>query len=470
MDSREICRLSIKDLAKLVKNREISSTRVVSALLERIEAVNPKINAYISVLEKQSLAAARRADDEIRRGKYRGHLHGIPITLKDNIAARGTITSAASKILADNVTDYDAAVVERLKQAGAIILGKNNLHEFAYGPTNEESHIGPCRNPWNTELITGGSSGGSAASVASCISFGSLGTDTGGSGRIPSTFCGTVGLKPTYGRVSRRGVIPVSWTLDHVAPITRTVEDAAIMLEAIAGQDAMDGTTVAAPIPHYSARLSKGVKQLKAGILTKYFEECIDGENRRIVERGVESIKESGVKLKEISIPNIEHAAPVTNLLMACEATSVHEKWLKTRREEYSPFVLTRLEVGYFYTANHYIRTLRLREWFRREFARALKDVGVLLSPTCPILPFKIGAATIDVKGQQVDPRPYLASFTRIYNLTGFPALTMKCGYTSAGQPVGLQIAGRPFDEESILKLAYAYENSQSWNSRFPNL
>ncbi|MBI2649058.1 MAG: Asp-tRNA(Asn)/Glu-tRNA(Gln) amidotransferase subunit GatA [Thaumarchaeota archaeon] len=470
MDSRQVCGLSITDAAKLVKDKEISSTEIVKAILERIEIVNPKINAYISVLGKESLAAAKRADEEIRSGKYRGPLHGIPVSLKDNIAAKGTITSAASKILAENVTDYDATAVERLKRAGAIIIGKNNLHEFAYGPTNEESHIGPCRNPWNTELITGGSSGGSAASVAACISFGSLGTDTGGSGRIPSTFCGTVGFKPTYGRVSRHGVIPVSWTLDHVTPITRTVEDAAILLEAIAGADSKDNTTADVPVPHYSAGLSKKLTQVRAGILTKYFEESVDGEVRRIAERGVESIKGLGVKVEEISIPNIEHAAPVTNLLMACEATSIHEKWLKTRREDYSPFVLTRLEVGYFYTANHYIRTLRLREWFRREFASVLKKVDVLLSPSCPIMPFRIGADTVEVKGQRVDPRPYLASFTRIHNLTGFPALTMRCGFTSSGLPVGLQIAGRPFDEETILKLAFAYEQSQPWKDTTPKV
>ncbi len=310
MDFGQICGLSIGDAAKLVKNKEVSSSELVNAILERIEIVNPKINAYISILREESLAAAKKADEEIRGGKYHGPLHGIPITLKDNIAAKGTITSAASKILAENVTDYDATVVERLKKAGAVIIGKNNLHEFAYGPTNEESHIGPCRNPWNTELITGGSSGGSAASVAACISFGSLGTDTGGSGRIPSNFCGIVGFKPTYGRVSRHGIIPVSWTLDHVSPIARTVEDVAILLEAIAGEDARDSTTSDAPVPHYYPGLSKEVKHAKVGILTKYFEQCVDGEVKKITEDAVESIRELGVKVEEISIPNIETCRP----------------------------------------------------------------------------------------------------------------------------------------------------------------
>ncbi len=395
MDHKEICELSIKDAARLIKNKEISPTDVLEALLERIESVNPKINAYISIDREGSLAAARTAEEEIRAGKHLGPLHGIPISLKDNIAAKGTITSAASKILAENLTSYDATVVERLRAAGAIIIGKNNLHEFAYGPTNEESHIGPCRNPWDTELIPGGSSGGSAASVAAHLSYGSLGTDTGGSGRIPSTFCGTVGLKPTYGRVSRHGVIPVSWTLDHVAPITRTVEDAAILLEAIAGRDSRDETTAGEPVPHHS-EFSGDVKQLRAGILTRYFEECVDGEVRKIVEAAVDAVKGLGVKTEQVSIPNIEHAAPVTNLVMACEATSIHEKWLKTRRDDYQPFVRARLETGYFYAANHYIKALRLREWFRREFARVLRNVDVLLSPSCPIMPFRIGQETVE--------------------------------------------------------------------------
>jgi aspartyl-tRNA(Asn)/glutamyl-tRNA(Gln) amidotransferase subunit A len=243
-----------------------------------------------------------------------------------------------------------------------------------------------------------------------------------------------------------------------------------MLLEAIAGKDVRDNTTSDIPVSRYHRGPSKKAKRAKAGILTKYFEECVDGEVRRIVEDAVQAIKESGVRMEPISIPNIEHAAPVTNLLMACEATTIHEKWFKTRRGDYQPFVRNRLETGYFYTANHYIRTLRLREWFRREFGRALKNVDVLLSPTCPILPFHIGQETIEVKGERVDPRPYLANFTRIHNLTGFPAMTIRCGFTSAGLPVGLQIAGRPFDEESVIRVGYAYEESQPWKDRFPKI
>lgn len=470
MDLREVRRGSIKQVSTWIRNGEVSSTEILEDLLERTERVNKRINAYISLLEKDSVSAARRADEEIRSGRSRGPLHGIPISVKDIIAVRGSITSAASKILAENLTDYDATSVGHLREAGAIIVGKNNCHEFAYGPTAEDSHYGPCRNPWNPELVTGGSSGGSASAVAACLCYGSLGTDTGGSSRIPSSFCGTVGFKPTYGRVSRFGVIPLSWSLDHVSPMARTVEDAAILLEAIAGKDPKDSTSSVKPVPGYLGALSNDLKRVRVGVLGKYLEECLDQDVRRTVETAVESIRGFGASVSEISIPKIEHSAPVANMLIACEATSIHERWLKERREDYQPSVRTRLEVGYFYSANHYIKALRLREWFRREFERVFKSVDVLLSPTCPILPFKIGEETIDVKGTKTDPRPFIANFVRIYNLLGLPALSVPCGFSSAGLPIGLQIAGRLFDEEAVLKVAYAYEQSQPWKDRLPNI
>ena len=470
MDPREVRQGSIKEVSAWIRNGEVSSTEIVKDLIERTRGVNKKLNAYISVLEKDAVTAARRADEEIRSGKSRGPLHGIPVSVKDILAVRGSITSAASKLLAENLTDYDATSVEHLREAGAIIIGKNNCHEFAYGPTAEDSYYGPCRNPWNPELVTGGSSGGSASAVAACLCYGSLGTDTGGSSRIPSSYCGTVGFKPTYGRVSRFGVIPLSWNLDHVSPIARTVEDAAILLEAIAGMDPRDSTSSERPVPRYQSALSNDFKRMKVGVLGKYLEECLDQEVRRRVETAVEVIRGLGVPVSEISIPKIEHSAPVANMLIACEATSIHEKWLKERREDYQPSVRTRLEVGYFYSANHYVKALRLREWFRREFDRVFKSVDVLLSPTCPILPFKIGQETIDVGGRKTDPRPFIANFVRIYNLLGLPALSVPCGFSSSGLPIGLQIAGRPFDEETVLKLAYAYEQAQPWKDRLPNI
>ena len=265
-------------------------------------------------------------------------------------------------------------------------------------------------------------------------------------------------------------MIPLSWNLDHVSPIARTVEDAAILLEAIAGKDPRDSTSSERHVPRYQSSLSNDFKRMKVGVLGKYLEECLDQEVRRRVETAVEVISGLGVSVSEISIPKIEHSAPVANMLIACEATSIHEKWLKERREDYQPSVRTRLEVGYFYSANHYVKALRLREWFRREFDRVFKSVDVLLSPTCPILPFKIGQETIDVGGRKTDPRPFIANFVRIYNLLGLPALSVPCGFSSSGLPIGLQIAGRPFDEETVLKLAYAYEQAQPWKDRLPNI
>ncbi|MFQ5998421.1 MAG: amidase, partial [Candidatus Bathyarchaeia archaeon] len=425
---------------------------------------------YIAVLKKESLQAAKNSDEEINSGKYRGPLHGIPVGVKDVIASRGAPTTAASKILADNVTDYDSTAVERLKQAGAILIGKMNLHEFAYGASTEESHFGPCHNPWNTEFISGGSSGGSGASVAASICYGALGTDTGGSIRIPAAFCGIVGFKATYGRVSRHGVIPVSWSLDHIGPMTRTVEDAALMLDAIAGHDSKDPTTSKRPVTRYSDSPPVDMSKMRAGVLRKYMDECISEESQKAVQKAIDALEGMGVKVEDLSIPNIEDTAVVTNILMACEATTYHEDWLKTRPNDYSPTILTRLQVGYFYTATQYIKALKLRAWFRREFARAFKKVDVVLSPTCPITPFKIGQETIDVKGVKTDPRAFLAMYTRIYDLTGLPAVTLPCGFTTDGLPIGFQIAGKPFDESTLFGVANAYENSQPWKDRHPNI
>lgn len=462
--------MSIKDLAERIRSREVTSAEVTEVILERIKRMDSKLKSFITVTGEEARMEAKIADDEIRAGKYRGPLHGVPVAVKDVIAARDTPTTAASKVLAENVTDYDAESVARMKNAGCVFLGKLNMHEFAYGGSGEESYYGAIRNPWNPEYISGGSSSGSAAAVAAGICQGALGTDTGGSIRIPSNFCGVVGLKPTYGRVSRHGVIPVSWALDHVGPVTRTVEDAAVMLEIISGPDPKDTTCSRRPVPNFFQKLTKNVKGLRAAILKRYFDDCVNLEVRRNVEKAVSILESMGVKTEDIQIPNIEHTAVTTNILMACEATTYHEKWLKTRPEDYSPMVRTRLEVGYFYMATHYIKALKLREWFKRIFSKALKNNDVILSPSCPISPFKIDQKTINVNGKDVDPRPYIAMCTRVHDLTGFPAMSIPCGFTSDGFPIGLQISGRPFDEETVLRTAFAYEQSQSWRERHPQL
>ncbi len=255
-----------------------------------------------------------------------------------------------------------------------------------------------------------------------------------------------------------------------MGPVTRTVEDAALMLEIISGPDAKDPTSSRRSVPKFSQNLAMNVNGLKAAILKRYFDDCVNSEIRRAVEKAVSVLESMGVRIEELHIPNIEHSAVTTNILMACEATTYHEKWLKTRPEDYSPMVRTRLEVGYFYMATHYIKALKLREWFKREFSRALKKNDVILSPSCPISPFKIDEKTMNVNGKDVDPRPYLAMCTRVHDLTGFPAMSMPCGFTSDGFPVGLQISGRPFEEETILRMAFAYEQSQTWKERHPSL
>lgn len=468
MELRQLPSLSIADLSRALRAQEITVREVIEATVDRIRAINPKINAYITVREKQARAAAAKADEELRAGKIRSPLHGVPVAVKDLFALRDTRTTAGSKVLANHTAGYDASAIMRLEEAGAILVGTLNLHEFAYGATNEESLVGACRNPWNLERVSGGSSGGSGAAVAAGLCHGALGTDTGGSIRVPASFCGVVGMKATYGRVSRHGVIPLSWSLDHIGPLTRTVRDAALLLQVIAGYDPHDPASANRPVPNFEGALQENVEGVRAGVLTKYFEETFDDGVRRLVQSAIHDLERVGLQVQELAISNLEYTATVTNMLMACEATAVHEKWLQTRADEYQPSVRVRLEGGFFYSALDYLKAQRLRRWFRRRFADALRKVDVILSPTMPYTAWPIGVKTMHLGGTEQDPRLYLAQFTRIHNLSGFPAITVPCGFGSDGLPVGLQVSGRPFDEETVLRVAHAYEQRHPWKDRLP--
>lgn len=467
VNSKEICALKITDASVMIRKKEITSCDLVGALLERINAVR-QINAYISVFEEEVVQASKKMDEEIRRGKYRGPLHGIPISLKDNIMTKGKLTSAGSRILSDNFPERDARVVELLERSGAVIIGKNNLQEFAYGPTGEDSYYGPCRNPWNPEMISGGSSSGSAAAVAAEISFGSIGTDTGGSGRIPCSYCGCVGLKPTYGEVSLSGILPLSWSLDHVAVIARTVKDSELILNSIQGNHERD----VAPHTRAFNRDPRGenIRGTRIGVLDQYMEDCFDPEIRSKVAEAIETLQTCGASIEVLNIPYLEHVSPLNNLIMACEATSFHDKWLRSRPNDYTPAVRNRLESGYFYTANNYLKALRLRRWFRIQFEKVLTKFDALVSPTCPLSPFRIGQEAILLDGQRVDPRSYIARFVRIYNFLGLPAISVPCGYASSGLPIGFQVGGKASSEATLLGIAYAYEKNKGWTDREPLL
>ncbi|MGA7292716.1 MAG: amidase [Terriglobales bacterium] len=460
----------IHQLAPLLEKKEISPVELFNEAMERIHELQPKLDSFITITEEEGRKAARDAEDEIRKGQYRGPLHGIPISIKDLFATRGVKTTAGSKVLGSWIPDYDATAVTRLRAAGMILVGKANMYEFAYGVTNDNPHYGAARNPWDPTRDTGGSSGGSAAAVASSQCSASLGTDTGGSIRTPAAACGVVGLKPTYGRVSRYGAIPLAWSLDHVGPLTRSVEDAAIMLGSIAGADRKDSTASARPVSNYREEIQGGVRGLRLGVPRQYFFEHLDPEIRSLVGAAIRQLESMGAVSVEVDIQDLENCAAMEAHITLAEATSYHDPYLKKQADDYGPSVRTDLEAGRYLLATDYVKSQRARALMQRNFNETFKHADVIVSPTLPAFPPAVGEEWV----QSGDLREYIVdAFLRFnipYDLTGFPAISVPCGFSASGLPAGLQIAGRAFDEASILRVALAYEQSTGWHSVQPAL
>jgi aspartyl-tRNA(Asn)/glutamyl-tRNA(Gln) amidotransferase subunit A len=455
-------------LATLIQRQEVSPVEATQAVVDRVEKLDRHLNSFITPLREEALTQARAAEQEIRAGWYRGPLHGIPIGVKDLYYTKGIRTTAGSKILADFVPAYDATVIARLRDAGAILVGKLNMHEFARGATNTSSLIGACSNPWDPLCITGGSSGGPAAAVAAGLCCGALGSDTGGSIRIPAALCGIVGLKPTYGRVSRYGVFPLSWSLDHVGPMTRTVADAALMLQVIAGHDRHDPTTRTAVVPDYCAALTKDIEGARLGIPQEFYFEQLDPEVRDSVRSAIQTLERAGAQVEEVSLPLSKYAAAAGRMISLTESAAIHEQFLKTRLADYSPDVRAGFIVGQLITGKHYMKAQRVRSLIRQEMAAALRRVDALVTPTVPIPAPRIGQAAVDIGQETVDVRSILSRLTRPANLTGFPAISVPCGFTQRGLSIGLQLIGRPFAEATILQIAFAYEQDTTWHQRQP--
>ena len=468
MTQSELTQRSIVELAELIKDKKVSPLEITNATLERIKLLDKKLNSYITVMGDEAVKAAQQAEKDIKKGNYKGPLHGIPISLKDLYNTKGVRTTAGSKILAEFVPKEDCTVTERLKAAGAIIIGKTNMHEFALGVSNENPHYGPCRNPWDLERIPGGSSGGSAASVAAGLCAGSMGSDTGGSIRIPSALCGIVGLKPTYGRVSKAGVLPLAWSMDHAGPMTGTVEDAAIMLQAVAGWDTRDPSSANVPVPNYRRGLKSGVKGLRLGVLKEGFFKGPDPEVNGGFIKALAVLKDQGAVISKASIPNIEYAPITLRTIVSGESSSVHEEWLNSRPNDYGADVRSRLEVSRLVLASDYLRAQRVRSLIRNDFLTALSRVDILLVLTCPLTALKIGERSVRVGDRVVDLMTGTGCYTSPINLTGLPALTVPCGFSKAGLPVGLQIVGKPFDECLVLRVGWAYEANTEWHLRRP--
>jgi aspartyl-tRNA(Asn)/glutamyl-tRNA(Gln) amidotransferase subunit A len=451
--------LTISEASELLRQKKISPVDLTSVCLDRIDQLNPSLNAFITVTHESAIAEARAAEDEIQRSNWRGQLHGIPIGLKDLIDTAGIKTTCGSALFADRVPDADAEVVQRLKSSGAVLLGKQNLQEFAYGGTSTSSHFGPVRNPWNVKRIAGGSSGGSAAAVAAGLCFAAIGSDTGGSIREPAAFCGIVGLKPTYGRISTRGVFPLSWSLDHVGPLCRNVLDTAIVLQAVAGYDPMDATSVDWPIDNYTAALETR-RSFRIGIVREPDFGALDSDIEAAMNQALRVIADMASEVVEVDLPSV----PLN--VQAPEVYAVHAKYFNSSSEYYRPWMQERLRQAKSVDTIAYVEDRRELEEVRRSIERVFTKVDLLVTPTSPVAPISIEEAI-----NMLPPPPpgelWLRN-TRPFNAYGVPTVSVPCGFTRDGLPIGLQIAGPRFGESLVLALARRFEQATDWHKRLP--
>lgn len=463
---------TLTELAELIRSRQVSAVEATQAALARLEALQPHLNAFITVTADQALAQAKEADALLSRGETLGPLHGAPVAFKDIIKTNGVRTTAGSRVLAGYVPDHDATVVRRLTAAGAIMVGKTHTHEFAFGATSNNACFGPARNPWGLNHSPGGSSGGSGAAVAAGIVPCALGTDTGGSIRIPAACCGIVGLKATYGRVSKYGVFPLSWSLDHVGPLTRTVADAALALQVLAGPDVLDPTTAGVPLPDFvaaAARGPEGLHGLRVGLLAPWLHDRVDAEVQAAVTAAAQLLAELGATLVEVAdFPSADDTMLVNRILALGEAASYHAPHLQHNAQAYGDDVRGRLELGLYLLARDYLLGQRLRGEMCRHAAQIMARVDVLVAPTLPTAAPLVGQELLHwADGPETVPDA-LIRLTAGFSVTGQPAISLTCGYTGAGLPIGLQIVGRLFDEATLLRVAAAYEAAAPWRRRSP--
>lgn len=456
----ELTSLSIHEAAKLLKRKEISPVELTQAHLERIQTLDGQLNSFLTVTPEVALQQARQAEGEIRQGEYRGALHGIPLALKDLYETQGVRTTAGSTFFADYVPEEDAAAVQKLRQGGAVLLGKLNMHEIALGVTNENQHYGDCCNPWDLTRISGGSSGGNAAALAAGLCMGALGSDTGGSIRIPAALCGVVGFKPTYGRVSLRGVIPLSWNLDHAGPMARCVHDVAVLLQAVAGYDPEDAWSVDMPVEDYLAFPREGVRGWHIALATDdYFNDAdvVDGKVHDAVHQAGQVFESLGAHVEPVPFPNARDATMANGLMTTSDAAAFHHQRLAENPQGFGRDVLKRLQAGAACTSTEYSLARRMQTILRCQFNEFFNDYDLLLTPTTPVRAPERGT------GDAVERARLLTRFTAPFNLTGLPALSIPCGWATNQMPIGLQIVGKPWAETKVLIAAQAYEQKRGW-------
>jgi aspartyl-tRNA(Asn)/glutamyl-tRNA(Gln) amidotransferase subunit A len=470
MAASDILFQPVDELAPLVKARKLSPVEVVRAYLQQIETLNPKVNAFITITADRALAEARKAEKEIAAGRYRGPLHGLPYAPKDMLATQGVRTTNGAKATSDWIPDYESTVTARLNQAGAILIGKLNLLEFAMG-SGQRGLVGPARNPWDLAHSPSGSSSGSGAALAAGMVPLAIGTDSGGSIRSPARSCGVVGLKPTYGRVSRFGVTTLSWTCDHVGPMARTVADVARMLQVIAGPDPQDATAAAAPVPDYARPLTGGIKGLRVGVPSEYFFNGIQAETEAAVRRAISMLEKLGARLVEVRIANAELSGPASWVILMSEAAAFHEKRLKENPGLFEPLVRERLEVAGFNSALDYIKALRVRTLLMEEMRRVFRTCDVIALPAGNAAP-RLEAEIVGTDAPSGAPAPPRPDSWTIANLTGIPALVLPCGFTAGppALPLGVQFWAKPFAEATLFRVGQAYQSATDWHTRRPRL
>ncbi len=462
---------TLTEVAALLRRREASATEVLDAVLVRAKAVQPKLNCFLRIDEEPAREAARLADLELARGHLRGPLHGVPMAHKDMYYREGIPSSCGGRVKGNEPERTTATALKRLDAAGAIQFGVLHMAEFAYGPTGHNYHDGHCRNPWNTAHVTGGSSSGSGASVAARAGFAALGSDTGGSVRLPAAICGITGLKVSYGRVSRAGAMPLSFSMDTVGPLARTAADCALMLSVLAGPDPADPTASAEPVPDYLARLALPVKGLRVGVPMSYFTDDIDAAVGAALTESIKAIASLGCEIVPVALPDLVPVDAAGTHIIAAEAAAYHGNWLRTRAEKYSPQVRARLERGLAIPAARYIDALRMRGPALAEFSKAVfAKVDVLHAPCIPIPTPTI--AETDVGGSPNMDRTLalMTKFMRPFNYLGLPSLALPCGFLASGLPVGMQLVGRPYAEDAILRLGHAFQQATDWHRREPPL
>ena len=459
--------MTITEAARALRRKTVSSSELTAELLDRIARLNPKLNAFLTVLKEEAHLSASQADKELAAGSDRGPLHGVPVAVKDVYHMKGVRTTAGSKLFADYVPDYDATVVARLREAGAIIVGKTNMHELAFGITSNNPHFGAVHNPWDLERIPGGSSGGSGSAVGAHLVFMATGNDTGGSVRIPASYCGTVGLKPTFGRISRYGIMPLDFSLDHAGILTRTVRDAAVTLNVLAGYDSCDDTSSQEAVQDYSLAPEVSIRDLRIGWPENVNSQGVDTQVAQSITKMAKIAERLGARIVPVNLPDYSAMNAVHRVILHSEVSALIEPYIG-ERDKFSSDLLALLQQGYFLSAPDYVNAQRLRRLLMRECSKVFEQVDCLMTPTTPIAAPKIGQTNVLIGSEEHDVRLATTRLVRAANLLGLPALSIICGFNQDRLPMALQITGRPFEESLILRVAAALEDSTDFHKELP--